>query len=366
MRCSRTRQEMRAVLSGAHQDQLVILDIEDCLGDFNGTGRIGYYTLSDWTAACHQVGCDANVIIGEADYFPPEHFLGWRKEMISDDGTVRKYKRIIPSPAFPLEIHYRETNREKKAMIKPALETEKDYESLAAYLKLLRENRDALIQSFSKIRNEIGDGGLMTVFVPAPMEMYYVILQQEMVYHWLDFPDMYQRLMKDVEQTGLFIIECAAAAGADMIMFGGAGTEIFSPEMIEQGIVFPEKRYSEKCRETGLFSQMHCCGQTQILLDRKWIDDIKPTVFESFTQIPLGNINNPVDAAYQLPEKTFFKGGLNLAMLLNGSIEQVEAMTRIALQQFSNRPFILSGSCAVLTGTPEANLYAVANTVKNF
>lgn len=352
------------MLSGTRADQLVILDIEDCLGDFNGTGKVGYYSLTDWINACQRVGVDANVVVGEASYFPADHPLGWRRELISDDGTVRRFKRIIPSPLRPLEIHYRETDREKYAMTKPALESEEDYQALLAYLGLLRENRAALVQSFRRMRAEIGEGGLLTIFVPAPLEMYYVILQQEMVYHWLDFEETYRRAMKEVEQSGLFLIECAAEAGADMIMFGGAGTEIFSPEMIEEGIIKPETRYAEKCRELGLFSLMHCCGCTQILLDRGWIDEVRPTVFESFTQKPLGNIEDPAAAARCLPKGTFFKGGLNLARLRNGSPEEIAGMTRSALAQFKGRPFILAGTCAVLTGTPEENLKAVTRTVQ--
>jgi uroporphyrinogen-III decarboxylase len=355
---------MRTVLSGTHADQLVILDIEDCLGDFNGTGRVGYYSLADWVSACHRVGVDANVVVGEANYFPPDHPLGWRRELISDAGTVRRFKRIIPSPLKPLEIHYRETDSEKYAMTKPALESEEDYDALIAYLRLLRDNRPELVKSFRQMREEVGEGGLLTIFVPAPMEMYYIILQQEMVYHWLDFEETYRRAMKEVEETGLFLIECAAEAGADMIMFGGAGTEIFSPEMIEEGVIRPEARYAQKCRETGLFSLMHCCGCTQILLDRGWIDAVRPTVFESFTQKPLGNIDDPASAAQRLPPGTFFKGGLNLARLRNGSPEEIAAMTRSARTQFSGLPFILAGTCAVLTGTPERNLKAVSRTIE--
>lgn len=363
-RCSRTRSQMRAVLSGETDDQLVILDIEDCLGDFNGSGRVGYYKLGDWVTACHDCGIDANVVVGEANYFPESHPLGWRKEMMSDDGVVRRFKRIIPSPLHPLEIHYREADTEKYSITKPALESEEDYEALIAYLRLLRKNRAELVASFRNMRDEVGEGGLLTIFVPAPMEMYYVILQQEMVYHWLDFEDTYRRAMNEVEQTGLFIIECAAEAGADMIMFGGAGSEIFSPEMIEEGIVRPEARYAQKCRELGLLSLMHCCGCTQILLDRGWIDVVRPTVFESFTQKPLGNIEDPSAAARRLPEGTFFKGGLNLARLRNGSPEEVAEMARDALKQFSGRPFVLAGTCAVLTGTPDENLKTVTGNVQ--
>jgi uroporphyrinogen-III decarboxylase len=365
-RKSKDRFEMREILNGTIKGNLVILDIEDLVHQFNATGRVGYYTIDDWVGACHEIGTDTNIIIGEKEYFPESHPLGFQRKIMSAHKHRRDFKRIIPSPLRPLEMHFRETDREKFSFTKVALETEEDFDALIAYLRLLRNSGEEMIRSLGQIRKTIGDRGFLTVFVSQPMEMYYVILQEQMVNYYLMMPEKYREAMEEVEKTSHFIIDCAAEADADMIMFGGAGTEIFDPEMIEHYIIEPSKGYVRHCEEKGLFSLMHCCGHTRILLDNKWFDDLRPTIFESFTKAPLGNIDDPVSAVRMLPDEIFFKGGLHLQDLLLGSPAEVGDMTHRAYRSFGNRRYILAGTCLILTGTSRENLMTVTSTVMQY
>ena len=353
---------MRGILSGEKQGNLVILDIQDTIHQFNGTWKVGHYSIDDWVMACHEIGTDTNIIIGEKEYFPENHPLGFKKEIISATKTERSFKRVIPSPLKPLEMHFRESNDQKYSFTKGAIEKEEDFDALIAYLRLLRNSGDELVKSFRTIRDKIGDRGLLTIFVSQPMEMYYVILHDEMASNYFLLPEKYFEAMTEVEKTSHFIIDCAAEADADVIMFGGAGTEVFDPEMIASHIVEPSKGYALRCREKGLFSLMHCCGHTRIFLENDWFQELTPTVFESFTKAPLGNIDDPVKAVKALSEKTFFKGGIILEQLLNGSPAEVMEMTHKAYQSFGDRKFILAGSCLILTGTSRENLEAVTST----
>lgn len=168
--------------------------------------------------------------------------------------------------------------------------------------------------------------------------------------------------MDEVEETSLTLIECAANAQADMIMFGSPGTEIFSPSMIETHVLSSSERYIQQCQRCGLFSLMHCCGRTRLLLERGVFDRVRPTIFESFTPSPLGDIPSPSAAAHQLPAQVFFKGGLSLDLLWSGTPEDVAEATRQAYADFGDRRFILAGTCAILVGTPRENLLAATET----
>lgn len=357
-RSSRTREQMRATLRGQAPDRLVILDIRDNIGFLSG-GRLSAPSLADWVKTAHGIGADANVIVGEADYLPATHPLGRRRRVVEDTPARRVVEITQPTPAGDLLAQEAWEPGQKPARTRMFLETEADYERAMALLQALRECRGDIVTHLAGMRREIADGGLFTVFVPQPLEMFFLILHDHMVLHYIDWPETYARAMAEVEKTGHFIIDCAAEAGADMIMFGGAGTEIFSPEMIENHIVAPAADYAEHCRKLGLFSLMHCCGRTRLLLERGWIDRIRPTVFESFTREPLGDIADPAAAAARLPPETFFKGGLDLDRLLCGSQDECTRMTQVALAGFGGRRFILAGTCAVLVGTPRANLLAV-------
>ena len=357
-RKSKTRDEMRQLVKDGGRG-LVMLDIRDDIDFLKGT--MAHDDLRAWIEACQDVGTDANLIFGEADYLPANHLWG-RKRCSRCEGDNTITDILQPTPLKPLHGEEVAEPGQKPARTKMYINAEEDYESFIALMGKWRESRHDITDNLKRQRNVIGDDGFMMVFVSQPIEMYYFILQYEMVMHYLDFPETYARAMAEVEKTAHCIIDCAADAGADMIMFGGAGTEIFNPEMIDSHVVESSKRYAEHCRQRDIFSLMHCCGRTNILLENNCFDRVRPTIFESFTEAPLGDIHSPASAVKRLPKDIFFKGGLSLDVLRRGSPQDVERMVRQAYADFGDHRFILAGTCAVLTGTPRENLLAVTRT----
>ena len=365
VRRSKTRREMNDILRGA-AGRLVILDINDTLAHLSNQPWEGHCTISQWVDTCHSIGCDTNILIGEGHYLPPEHPLGRKKEIVSEDAHRRMIRTTIPTPGKDLLMEEIVEKDGKPTRTKSPIESEEDYEAAISLLKEIRNCPEAVVDHFTAMRETIGDRGLLSIFVCQPIEMFFLILHEQMVYHLTDFPETYERAMDEVERTSHFIIDCAADAGADMVMFGGPGTEIFNPQMIGEHIIRPSVGYVLHCRQRGLLSLYHCCGRTKILLDNDWIAEIRPDVFESFSPAPLGDIDDVVEAACRLPEKTFFKGGLSLDRLLLGTPEETAAMTATAYEAFGDRRFIIAGTCMVLTGTPRENLQAVTQVALEY
>jgi len=340
-----------------------MLDIRDNVDFLAGRSTRG--DLRAWVDACLSVGTDAVAIVGEADYLPADHPWG-RRRHARRDGENTIVDVTQPTPRLPLLGQEVTTPGQKPARTKMFMESQADYESFIALMQAWRDSRRDIAANFQRMRTTVGDDGLLMVFIAQPMEMYYFILQHDMVMHYMDWPDTYGRAMAEVEKTAHCVIDAAADAGADMVMFGGAGTEIFNPDMIERHIVAPSRGYVDHCRSRGLFSLMHCCGRTNILLDRGWFGSLRPTIFESFTEAPLGDIASPAAAVTRLPDDIFFKGGLSLDTLRRGLPDDVEQATRQAYAEFGSHRFILSGTCAILNGTPKENLQAATRTAREF
>jgi uroporphyrinogen-III decarboxylase len=361
-RTSKTRDQQRQLLADGGGG-LVMLDIRDDVDFLAGAPTQG--DLRAWVDACLTIGTDAVILVGEADYVPPGHAWARRRHARRDgDNTIIDITQ--PTPLGPLMGQEVASPGQKPARTKMYMESESDYDAFIALMAAWRDSHRDITANFQRMRTAIGDDGLLMVFVAQPMEMYYFILQHDMVMHYMDWPDTYGRAMAEVEKTAHCVIDCAAAAGADMIMFGGAGTEIFNPEMIEHHIIAPSRRYIDHCRSRDLFSLMHCCGRTNILLDRQWFDQLRPTVFESFTEAPLGDIASPAAAVKQLPDDIFFKGGLSLDTLRRGTPRDVERAVRQAYADFGDHRFVLAGTCAILNGTPKENLLAATATAREF
>jgi len=361
-RPSKTRDEIRQRLAEGGRG-LVMLDIRDDVDFLAQTPTHG--DPRAWVDACHAVGTDAVILIGEADYLPADHPWG-RKRRTRRDGEKTIVDITQPTPLGPLHGQEVTTPGQKPARTKMFMESPPDYDAFIALMAAWRDSRREITANLARVRRTIGPDGVLAVFIAQPMEMYYFILQYDMVMHYLDWPETYGRAMVEVEETAHCVIDCADDAGADMIMFGGAGTEIFNPEMIERHIIDPSRRYVEHCRRRDLFSLMHCCGRTQILLDKGWFESLRPTIFESFTESPLGDIASPTTAVKQLPADIFFKGGLSLDLLHRGSPRDVEQAVRRAYAEFGDHRFILAGTCAILTGTPKENLLAATRTAMEY
>jgi uroporphyrinogen-III decarboxylase len=340
-----------------------MLDVRDDVAFLRGTATAG--GLREWVETCRSVGSDTNIVVGEADYLPATHPWG-RKRRVLSESPHRLLEILQPTPLGALTAEEFEEPGQKPARTRMFLEKESDYAAAISLMREWRACRQEITAHLATLRREVGEEGLLTVFVSQPLEMYFFILHDNMVMHYLDWPETYRRAMDEVEATAHTIIDCAADAGADMIMFGGAGTEIFNPEMIERHIVQPSIGYVQHCRDRGLFSQMHCCGRTRIFLEHGWFEKLRPTIFESFTQAPLGDIEDPAAAAHLLPDEVFFKGGISLDLLRRGTPEAVNELVRQAYRDFGDRRFILSGTCAVLSGTPRENLLAATAVSAQF
>lgn len=365
MRHSNSRSEMAAILRGG-PGNLVICDLGDNSAFLQDISWPATATLSDWVQACLSIGVDLNVVMGEAFYLPPEHPLGRKRKPVHEGANRHLYETELPTPLGSL------TSREiSEPGLKPArtemfIKRPEDYQAVIAYLRALRECGDDIVAHLAGMRRTIGEVGFLSIFIPQPLEMFCLILHEQIVYDYLDYPEIYGQAMAEVEATSHFIIDCAAQAGADMIVFGGAGTEIFNEEMIDRHIVQPAIRFAEHSRRVGLFTLMHCCGRTRLLLQRGWFATLQPDIFESFTPAPLGDIVSPRDAVAQLPAHTFFKGGLNLERLLLGTPDELVQAVADAYETYGHHRFILAGSCGILTGTPRENLIAITQAAANY
>jgi len=185
------------------------------------------------------------------------------------------------------------------------------------------------------------------------MKMFYMILQDKMVLHFLDWPELYQEAMEAVENTGHFIIDCAATAGADLIAFGGAGTEAL--HRVRQ--TRPGKGPFHL--DALLRTDQNLPGPRLVL--RPPSHDFRILFAPSARRHQCAGRSGPATRPGNL-----FKGGLSLDRLRRGTPEEAAESAQAALQQFGGRRFILAGTCSILTGTPRENLLAVTETADRF
>ena len=157
-------------------------------------------------------------------------------------------------------------------------------------------------------------------------------------------------------------IRLMAQTGAHMVSNGDspAGPEMISPEMYGQFALPFEKMVVDEAHKAGLTYTLHICGNTELILDKM----IK-TGADAFEI----DYKTPVQKAFDvLNDQTVFTGNIDPSgVLALGTPELVRKKTTELLDVFSktNR-FIANSGCALPSFTPEKNIRAFVETVRNY
>ncbi len=163
-----------------------------------------------------------------------------------------------------------------------------------------------------------------------------------------DRPEFVRELLEFCCELEIAFARWQIAAGADIIGLGDAIASQVSPRMYRELALPYEQRIFQAVHEMGALARLHICGDTTHILeempnsgadiiDIDWMVDIRSAarIFGNGPAL-VGNFD-PV------------------AIMLNGTTQQVEAATRFCLENGGSRYFSAAG-CEIPEGTPHENL----------
>lgn len=168
-------------------------------------------------------------------------------------------------------------------------------------------------------------------------------------------------LLEYCTQATAQFIKLMAQTGCDMVSNGDslAGPEMISPEMYQMYALPYEKKIVETAHSAGVAYTLHICGNTDCILEHMLLSGADAFELDYKTDI------------YKI-RKTFsdsatFIGNIDPSgVLALGTVDQVRTKTRELLNIYGNSGrFILNAGCAIPSTTPEENLKAMIDTVRN-
>ncbi|MDL5053151.1 uroporphyrinogen decarboxylase family protein [Oscillatoria laete-virens NRMC-F 0139] len=167
-------------------------------------------------------------------------------------------------------------------------------------------------------------------------------------------------LLDICHQSHLKIHEAVHAAGATMSSLGDSvsGPDVLSPGMFRKFAKPHHERLLKELEERGIFTVIHICGNTTMILD-----DLAEYPFCGFELDYKTDAQKAKDSA---GKNHVLLGNIDpSAVLAFGSPETVEAKTRelIGLWKPGGR-FILDAGCAINANTPSENLAAMMRVVR--
>lgn len=306
-----------------------------------------------------EMNCIPAVILGEKEWFPHDHPLSLFPRLQEQSAEQRDYRACAQTPFGELTLRLAEFKRQSLTLVKGPVEQPEDFKKVLWYLREVRQHTDAIRQRVREVRQGIGEDCLLVFFLPQPYELYCIFNREEALFLEMDHPKIFAELQAEILATVKSLIKPAIESGADLLFFGSAGTELYSPEIFRAHLLQPSIEYARLTREAGGISTFHLCGRGKEYLDMNVFGQIRPDIVEGVGTSTTGNIPS-LDYAWQrLPASTLLRGNVPLGLLRDGSPEAVYAACQAILQSQPQRRHILSGECDILYGTPPQNIRAL-------
>ncbi len=172
--------------------------------------------------------------------------------------------------------------------------------------------------------------------------------------------ERYDRSMERAEGALCRIASLLIEVGVDFIWIGAPGTELLSPEIWEDVIIPQSSRMVRHVRQQGGRSHFHCCGQSQLWVDKGYYDPIGMDVVETLSPPPAGTVTDLAAARRAIDSQIVTRGNIDLELLRTAGPEQCSQAARDVLDAVSGFPHLVGAADAILYGTPIENLRSVS------
>lgn len=178
-------------------------------------------------------------------------------------------------------------------------------------------------------------------------------------------PEFYRAMAEHFLRRQMEHLAQVAGAGVDALSYAGniAGGSLVGPAFFRQYVLAYEKRLIESIQGAGVSVLYHNCGDARSMIEV--YNELGPAAYESMTEPPYGD-NDLADAVARFRRDMTLIGNLDqISFLRTASPAEVREAALKKLAIVGERlGFILGTSDFLEEGTPEENLFALAEAVR--
>jgi len=217
----------------------------------------------------------------------------------------------------------------------------------------------------ARVKQLMSDQGLVGVFLACSC----ILSSEQDIYDYYDHPELHNYwrdvLVERVEKRFANIMKMEVLP--DFVCVGGSGTLVFQTVDIFRQLAFPAvKRAIELSTKAGIPTHIHSCGPEKALI-KIMAEETNLTVIDPLEIPPMGNcILAEIKKLYG--KNLTLKGNLHTTeTMLYGSPDDVIAASKKAIDAAAEGGrFILSTGDQCGRDTPDANLFAMVDTARNY
>jgi len=243
------------------------------------------------------------------------------------------------------------------------VKTEEDHKILQQVCAEIGGREAEVRRYFRQWRERVGEEGVIVIGHPHITWLAFQIGQQNIIYHYLDYPEAYRRSTEAIYEAALFVFGIALEEGIDFMSESCYGMEMNSPARFDEQDLPYLQRLSDWTHEQGRLFWYHNCGMTRDLIRSGRFNIFHPDVLETVAPPPEGD-NDLGESRRFLDPAICTKGNLDLRILRDGSVADVVRETRSMVAAVRGYRHIHSTADAVLPGTPPENLVAFVHTAR--
>lgn len=221
------------------------------------------------------------------------------------------------------------------------------------------------------MKKEIGNDAVMSNYVSAPgMHNFIGFFDGNMeatVFAYMDEPELFHELCELYEKRQTQRLEILLELKVDAILTGGSGSiTLQSPEIWRELSLPAIKKFTKMCKEAGVISGIHSCGKEQYLIEtcanETDLDYVNPLEIPPMGDCTISGVRKKIG------ERLCLMGNLHTTeIMLMGSTRDVKRESlKAMLDGGLNGNFILSTGDQCGRDTPDANIFTMVETAKQF
>lgn len=254
-------------------------------------------------------------------------------------------------------------NGETLGLVKDYLQDDDDFRKMIWYTEQLMDyDEEDALQQAKKILAAIGDRGMLGTWVGTSAKLMEDIAL--MFYHVVDYPDEFEALYQARRKLLKKQLATYRKAGFDYLFFVIPGTEWVSPDFFKTWMYDEIGEIITGWRESGGFTLWHTCGLEKVFMEKGYYQELKPDIFETLSEPPVGNLPSLAWGRKQLPPEIITKGNISLDITLNGTPEDVRKQVRYIKESTKGYRHIIGFSDNILDNTPYQNLMAFVDEAR--
>ena len=249
-----------------------------------------------------------------------------------------------------------ERNGVTQRCVKKYLENERDYEMMLWYTaEMLNFRRDAALEDGKKLREAVGDLGMIGTWVSPSVMLTDV---QTLYYDMMDYPEAFEALRAERLKLLRLQLGVYREAGFDFMFYCLPGTDTISPGFYEEWIKAEVLENIRAWSAAGGFTLLHSCGHLKAMIEKGIHNEMLPEMMETLSVPPVGNIPSLAWARERLDPRIITKGNIPLDILLGGLADDVREAVRRVKRETAGYRHVIGLSDNILNGTPSRNLRA--------